>query len=86
MRLTPAEARVLALLPTHLTAPQIAAELGRSSSTVRSQITAVYLKLGAHSRAEAVAQARSLGLLSWAGPQRQAGQDPGVGPGLLGSG
>jgi LuxR family maltose regulon positive regulatory protein len=63
-RLTPAEARVLALLPSHLTAPQIAAELGRSSSTVRSQITAVYLKLGAHSRAEAVAQARSLGLLS----------------------
>ena len=64
MSLTPAEARVLTWLPTHLTAPQIAAELGVASSTVRSQITAVYLKLGAHSRAEAVAQARALGLLA----------------------
>jgi ATP/maltotriose-dependent transcriptional regulator MalT len=33
-------------------------------STVRSQITAVYLKLGVHSRAEAVTQAKALGLLS----------------------
>ena len=62
-RLTPAEARVLGWLPTHLTAPQIAAELGVSRATVRSQITAIYRELGVHSRAEAVTQARSLGLL-----------------------
>jgi LuxR family maltose regulon positive regulatory protein len=62
-RLTPAEARVLAWLPSHLTAPQIAAELVLSRATVRSQITAIYRKLGVHSRAEAVTQARTLGLL-----------------------
>jgi LuxR family maltose regulon positive regulatory protein len=62
-RLTPAEARVLAWLPTHLTAPQIAAELVLARSTVRSQITAVYRKLGVSSRAEAVSRAKALGLL-----------------------
>jgi LuxR family maltose regulon positive regulatory protein len=61
--LTDAELRVLALLPTHLTAPQIAVELFVAQSTVRSQITSIYRKLGARSRAEAVRRARELGLL-----------------------
>lgn len=62
--LTPAERRVLLLLPTHLTARQIAAELVVSRFTVRSQITSVYRKLGVRSRDQAVRQARALGLLA----------------------
>jgi len=61
--LTGAERRVLRLLPKHLTAPQIAAELHLSRATVRSQITSIYRKLGATSRAQAVSRARELGLL-----------------------
>jgi len=60
---TPAEARVLGLLPTHLTLPQIAAELFISRNTVKSHLRALYRKLGASSRAEAVMRARELGLL-----------------------
>jgi LuxR family maltose regulon positive regulatory protein len=63
-RLTAAEARVLAFLPTHLSVPEIAARLVVSRFTVKTQAAAVYRKLGASSRAEAVDLARGLGLLA----------------------
>jgi LuxR family transcriptional regulator, maltose regulon positive regulatory protein len=61
--LTMAELRVLPLLATHLTAPEIAAELFVSMHTVKSQQASLYRKLGTSSRSQAVARARQLGLL-----------------------
>jgi LuxR family maltose regulon positive regulatory protein len=61
--LTTAELRVLNLLPTHLTLGAIAVELFVSRHTVKAQAQAVYRKLDASSRAEAVARATQLGLL-----------------------
>jgi LuxR family maltose regulon positive regulatory protein len=61
--LTLAEIRVLQYLPTHLTFPEIAAELFVSRYTVKTQALAAYRKLGVHSRSEAVERARLLGLL-----------------------
>ena len=62
--LSKAEIRVLRYLPTHLTAPEIAAELSVSTSTVKTHLRNLYAKLGAHSRAGAVESARALGLLA----------------------
>lgn len=61
--LTAAEARVLELLPTHFTEEQIARELFVSRNTVKSHLRALYRKLEASSRAQAVERARELGLL-----------------------
>lgn len=61
--LTTAELRVLQYLPSHLTLQHIAGELYVSPHTVKSQVAAVYRKLGATSRADAVHAARGLGLL-----------------------
>jgi len=61
--LTTAEIRVLQYLPTHLSFSEIAAELFVSRHTVRTQAQAVYRKLGAHSRTEAIRTARGAGLL-----------------------
>jgi len=61
--LTPAEMRVLRYLPTHLSFEAIAEELIVSRNTVKTQAIAAYRKLGVTSRAEAVEQARELGLL-----------------------
>lgn len=61
--LTERERSLLALLPTHLTYAQIGAELFLSVNTVKSNLKAVYRKLGAGSRAEAVEVARRNGLL-----------------------
>lgn len=61
--LTCAELRVLTFLPTHLPFRQIAAELHVSANTVKTQANAVYRKLDASSRSEAVARATRLGLL-----------------------
>jgi LuxR family maltose regulon positive regulatory protein len=58
------ELRVLRYLPTNLTAPEIAAELYVSLNTVKTHTRNLYTKLGTHRRAEAVARARSLGLLA----------------------
>ena len=62
--LSKSEIRVLRYLPTHLSAPEIAAELSVSTSTVKTHLRNLYAKLGAHSRAEAVESARTLGLLA----------------------
>jgi LuxR family transcriptional regulator, maltose regulon positive regulatory protein len=61
--LTIAELRILRFLPSHRSFREIAAQLGVSSNTVKTQAHAVYRKLGAASRSEAVAQAIEAGLL-----------------------
>jgi LuxR family maltose regulon positive regulatory protein len=61
--LTTAELRVLRLLPTHLSFREIAASLHVSANTIKTQAHAVYRKLDASSRTEAVASARQVGLL-----------------------
>jgi LuxR family maltose regulon positive regulatory protein len=58
-----AEAAVLRLLVTDLSAREIAAQLYLSPNTVRTHIRAIYRKLGASSRAEAVARATAHGLI-----------------------
>jgi LuxR family maltose regulon positive regulatory protein len=62
--LTRSETRVLRYLPTHLGAPEIAAELFLSANTVKTHLRHLYRKLGAHSRREAVQRARAIGLLT----------------------
>jgi LuxR family maltose regulon positive regulatory protein len=61
--LTTAELRVLCLLPTHLSFREIAGRLHVSANTIKTQAHAVYRKLDASSRTEAVSQARQVGLL-----------------------
>jgi LuxR family maltose regulon positive regulatory protein len=61
--LTPAERRVLALLPTQLTADQMAARLFLTRNTVKSHMRHIYAKLGVTRRTDAVETAHRLGLL-----------------------
>ena len=61
--LTDRELAVLAYLPTRLTTAEIAAELFVSTNTVKTHLRGIYRKVDARSRAEAVARARTLGLL-----------------------
>ncbi len=61
--LTAAELRLLPLLSTHLSIPQIAAEMSLSPNTVKSQAYSLYRKLGASTRSQAVARSRELALL-----------------------
>ena len=61
--LTAAELRVLPMLASHLSFPQIAAEMFLSPHTVKSEAISIYRKLGVSSRAQAVARSRELGLL-----------------------
>ncbi|HKQ01271.1 MAG TPA: LuxR C-terminal-related transcriptional regulator [Actinomycetes bacterium] len=61
--LTERELAVLRLLPTRLSTREIGRELSVSVNTVRSHVQAIYRKLQVNSRAEAVTQARQLGLL-----------------------
>jgi LuxR family maltose regulon positive regulatory protein len=68
--LSKSEVRVLRYLPTHLSAPEIAAELSVSTSTVKTHLRNLYAKLGAHRRAEVVEHARALGLLAPSAHQR----------------
>jgi LuxR family maltose regulon positive regulatory protein len=60
--LSPRELEVLRLLPTGLTAKELAEELIISVNTVRSHLKSIYAKLGVHSRHEAVARATELDL------------------------
>ena len=61
--LTAAELRVLPMLATHLSFPEIGAEMFLSPHTVKSQAMSIYRKLGASSRHQAVIRSRELGLL-----------------------
>jgi len=61
--LTTAELRILRLLPTHLSFREMGSRLYVSPNTVKTQAQAVYRKLDASSRSQAVARARTLGLL-----------------------
>jgi LuxR family maltose regulon positive regulatory protein len=61
--LTAAELRLLPLLATHLSFPQIGEELFLSRNTIKSQAVSIYRKLGVDARSPAVARARDLGLL-----------------------
>jgi LuxR family transcriptional regulator, maltose regulon positive regulatory protein len=61
--LTAAELRVLPLLATHLSYPEIAAELFVSPNTIKSQAYSLFRKLGATSRSQAVTRSRELSLL-----------------------
>jgi LuxR family maltose regulon positive regulatory protein len=71
--LSESEIRVLRYLPTNLPVPQIAGELYVSVHTVKTHTKHLYAKLGTHTRAEAVARARALGLLA---PSPHRGQAP----------
>jgi LuxR family maltose regulon positive regulatory protein len=68
--LSDAELRVLRYLPSNLAAPEIAAELYLSANTVKTHMRHLYAKLSAHTRTQAVARARELGLLA---PSRRHG-------------
>ena len=61
--LTDAERRVLDLLPTQLTAAQMATRLFLTTNTVKSHLSHIYRKLGVTTRTDAVETARRLGLL-----------------------
>jgi len=61
--LTGAELRILPMLATHLSFPEIGADLFLSPHTVKSQAISIYRKLGAASRSQAVARSREVGLL-----------------------
>jgi LuxR family transcriptional regulator, maltose regulon positive regulatory protein len=61
--LTAAELRLLPLLATHLSFPEIGAALFLSPNTVKSQAMSLYRKLGVTSRSQAVARSRELALL-----------------------
>jgi DNA-binding CsgD family transcriptional regulator len=61
--LTPAETRVLGLLPTYRTLAAIGTELDIGRPTVKTHVENIYKKLGATTRAEAVQLAEAAGLL-----------------------
>ena len=61
--LTGAELRLLPLLATHLSFPEIAAQVFLSPNTIKSQANSIYRKLGASTRNQAVTRSRDLGLL-----------------------
>lgn len=61
--LTNAELRLLPLLATHLSFPEIGDRLYISRHTVKTEAMSIYRKLGASSRSEAVERARELRLL-----------------------
>ena len=61
-QLTPAELQVLTLLARELQDAAIAARLDKGEKTVRNQVSSILGKLGASTRAEAVALARDAGI------------------------
>jgi LuxR family transcriptional regulator, maltose regulon positive regulatory protein len=60
--LTTAELRLVPLLSTHLSLPEISEQLQVSLHTVKSQAISLYRKLGVASRSQAVQRAKQLGL------------------------
>ena len=61
--LTERELEVLRLLAAGRSNAEMAAELFVEQSTVKTHLIHLYSKLGVHSRTQAVARARALGLL-----------------------
>jgi len=61
--LTAAELRLLPLLSTHLSFPEIGAEFFLSPHTIKSQAYSLYRKLDVSTRSQAVIRARDLGML-----------------------
>ncbi len=61
--MTAAELRLLPMLATHLSFPEIGALMFLSRNTVKSEAISIYRKLGVSSRSQAVARSRDLGLL-----------------------
>jgi LuxR family transcriptional regulator, maltose regulon positive regulatory protein len=61
--LTAAELRLLPMLSTHLSFPEIGAQMFLSRHTVKSEAFSIYRKLGVSSRSQAVTRSRDLGLL-----------------------
>ena len=58
------ELEVLQLIAEGLTNPEIAARLTLALNTVKAHTRNIYGKLGVHSRTQAIARARALGVLS----------------------
>jgi LuxR family maltose regulon positive regulatory protein len=54
--LTVAELRLLPLLSTHLSFPEIAERMFLSRNTIKSEATSIYRKLGVSSRSRAVSR------------------------------
>lgn len=76
--LTEREQAVLAYLPSDLTQAEIAGELFVSVNTVKTQIQAIYRKLGVSSRKAALRRATDLGLMAAERTTREAaGESPG---------
>jgi LuxR family maltose regulon positive regulatory protein len=61
--LTEREQEVLRYLPTHLTLRQIGMAMYLSTNTVKTHVKAIYRKIGAFSRHDAVTIARTDGLI-----------------------
>ena len=61
--LTAAELRLLPMLSTHLSFPEIAGEMFLSLHTVKSEANSIYRKLGASTHSQVVSRSRDLGLL-----------------------
>jgi PAS domain S-box-containing protein len=70
-RLTPRQREILELIASGLSTSEIAARLTLSTETVRNHLRSVFRELHVHTRLEAIAVARRLGLLAPAalGPQ-----------------
>jgi LuxR family maltose regulon positive regulatory protein len=62
--LTESELRILRLLASDLSQQEIGRELYVSQNTVKTHTRGIYTKLDAASRKEAIARARSLGLIA----------------------
>jgi len=62
--LTVAELRLLPLLSTHLSFPEIAEQMFLSRNTIKSEATSIYRKLGVSSRSQAISRSVELGLLT----------------------
>jgi PAS domain S-box-containing protein len=63
-RLTPRQLEILTLVASGLTTEEIARELTLSTETVRNHLRHTFTELQAHTRVEAIATARRLGLLA----------------------
>jgi LuxR family transcriptional regulator, maltose regulon positive regulatory protein len=61
--LTTAELRLLPMLATHLSVPEIATDIFLSPHTIKSQMKSIYRKLDSSTRTQTVTRARELGLL-----------------------